>query len=494
MAIARLSVKVGKAGKAAVHAEYIARAGRYAGRLERGEKLEAVEAGNLPAWAAADPGQFWLAADANERANGTTYREFEAALPRELSPVQRADLVREFVTAEIGERHAYLWAIHTPKAADGGEQPHAHIMFSERQADGIERDPDAYFKRYNAKAPEKGGARKGYGPHAGQTLSAAKRAEDLRALRTRWESLTNAHLERAGWDERIDMRSHAARGIDREPERKQLPSAWRGEGRSNVIEFRAARIERDQAAADLRRLIPDPAAALADRQAQHDRLAALRAERLAAFIATKAEQEARANMPPVLDQAPTQRARGGRFQDFGTIPVKETTQERRERTRAEREAQRQARERKILEAIAPAQAPELRAKTVRELAKLREARADRIEQRIEAQQRRLADRREQHAREAPSKGLRVLGRYRAALDTWKAEGAAMDRRSADLDRRCMVARAAERAAPEWATARVVRELPRLDQIAEKELGERREKRLEEYRAKQARERGKGRSR
>jgi hypothetical protein len=467
MAIARLSVKVGKAGKAAAHADYIAREGRYAGRLERGEKLEAVESGNLPAWAATDPGQFWLAADANERVNGTTYREFEAALPRELSPVQRADLVREFVAAEIGERHAYLWAIHTPKAADGGEQPHAHIMFSERQADGIERDPDAYFKRYNAKAPEKGGARKGYGPHAGQTLSAAKRAEDLRALRTRWELLTNAHLERAGWDERIDMRSHVARGIDREPERKQLPSAWRGEGRSNVIEFRAARIERDQAAADLRRLIPDPAAAVADRQAQRDRLE---------------------------NQAPAPRARGGRFQDFGTIPVKETTQERRERARTERNVQRQAREQKILEALAPAQAPELRAKTVRELAKLREARADRIEQRIEAQQRRLADRCEQHAQEAPSRGLRVLGRYRAALDTWKAEGAALERRSADLDRRHAVARAAERAASEWASARVARELPKLDQLAEKEIGERRENRLEEYRAKQARERGQGRTR
>ena len=174
--------------------------------------------------------------------------------------------------------------------------------------------------------------------------------------------------------------------------------------------------------------------------------------------------------------------------------MKETTQERRERTRTERETQRQAREKKILEAIAPAQAPELRAKTVRELAKLREARADRIEQRIEAQQRRLADRREQHAQETPSQGLRVLGRYRIALDTWKAEGAALDRRSADLDRRRVVTRAAERAAPEWASARVARELPQLDQLAEKEIGERREKRLEEYRAKQSTGRGKGRSR
>ena len=86
MAIGRLSIKVGKAGKTGPHAAYITRSGEYA-RLQRGEKLEATEAGNLPAWAEADPLVFWQAADAHERANGTTYREMEIALPRELSPV-----------------------------------------------------------------------------------------------------------------------------------------------------------------------------------------------------------------------------------------------------------------------------------------------------------------------------------------------------------------------------------------------------------------------
>lgn len=45
MAIGRLSMKVGKAGKAGPHAAYIAREGQYANRLERGERLEATEAG-----------------------------------------------------------------------------------------------------------------------------------------------------------------------------------------------------------------------------------------------------------------------------------------------------------------------------------------------------------------------------------------------------------------------------------------------------------------
>lgn len=310
MAIGRLSMKVGKAGKAAPHAAYIARAGQYAERLERGEKLEATEAGNMPAWAQSNPLAFWQAADAYERANGTTYREMEIALPRELSPEQRVALVREFVRQEIGERHAYQWAIHTPTAADGKEQPHVHLMFSERQRDGIERDPEQYFRRYNAKAPEKGGCRKGYGPSAGQTLTRAERAAELKALRGRWESLCNAHLERAGMEQRIDMRSHAERGTGLEPERKQLPSEWRGQGRANVIEFRQARAELAEARQELARAVPDARAEVINleaerqRREQAQREARERAERqrLERMSSRELAQEiARLRPPPVRD-------------------------------------------------------------------------------------------------------------------------------------------------------------------------------------------------
>lgn len=258
MALSRLSMKIGHAGKAAPHAAYIARLGPYANRLRRGEPLEALEWGNLPAWAQHEPLRFWEAADAYERKGGTTYREMELALPRELTPAQRLELVREFVRQELGERHAYLFAVHTPKASDGGEQPHCHLMFSERQRDGIERDPEQYFKRYNAKHPERGGCRKGYGPHAGQTLSKAERIAELKALRHRWETLCNAHLERAGRQERIDLRSHAERGTGLDPEPKQLPSQWRGAGRRAILDYRRARAELLQAQAELQALIPHP--------------------------------------------------------------------------------------------------------------------------------------------------------------------------------------------------------------------------------------------
>lgn len=266
-------MKVGKKGKAAPHAAYIVREGQYAKRLERGEKLEATEAGNMPGWAKAQPQQFWRAADVFERVNGTAYREMEIALPRELEPTQRAELVRAFVRQEIGEHHAYQWAIHTPNAVDGGEQPHVHLMFSERQCDGIDRDPDQYFKRYNAKAPEKGGARKGYGPSAGKTLTAAERAAELKALRERWQVLCNEHLEMAGHGQRIDMRSNAERGINLVPERKQLPSEWRGQGKAKVIELRAARRDAFKAHRELANVMPNVKAEIISLEAERQKRA-----------------------------------------------------------------------------------------------------------------------------------------------------------------------------------------------------------------------------
>jgi len=242
MALARLQMNVGKTGKAAPHAAYICRMGKYENRLKNAERLLKTEAGNMPKWAEENPLKFWEAADEFERSNGTTYREMEIALPRELNERQLVDLVKRWVVQELGEKHAYQWAIHIPKAADGGEQPHVHLMFSERQIDGIDRDPQQYFKRYNSKAPEKGGARKGFGENAGKTLSKAERIEDLKKLRMRWQKTCNDYLHwHTDSKARIDMRSYAERGLDTVAEPKQLPSQWRGQGKQAILELRAAK-------------------------------------------------------------------------------------------------------------------------------------------------------------------------------------------------------------------------------------------------------------
>ena len=208
MATYHCSVKVGGKGKASGHAAYIAREGRHAERAGY-EDLEATGHGNMPSWAEGEPASFWTAADRHERANGATYREIEIALPRELNPAQRQALVLDFIQQEIGERHAHQWAIHNPGAAlAGGEQPHAHLMYSERTIDGIERDPAQYFKRYNAKHPELGGCRK----------DSAGTEERLLETRQRWAEVQNAHLQQHGHAARVDHRSLADQGIERAPE------------------------------------------------------------------------------------------------------------------------------------------------------------------------------------------------------------------------------------------------------------------------------------
>jgi len=208
MASYHCNVKVGGKGKASGHAAYIAREGSYAERAGY-EDLEATGHGNMPSWAEHEPALFWSAADRHERANGATYREIEIALPRELNPAQRQALVLEFIRQEIGERHAHQWAIHNPGAAlAGGEQPHAHLMYSERTVDGIDRDPEQYFKRYNGKHPELGGCRK----------DSAGTEERLLETRQRWAEVQNAHLQQHGHAARVDHRSLADQGIDRAPE------------------------------------------------------------------------------------------------------------------------------------------------------------------------------------------------------------------------------------------------------------------------------------
>jgi Ti-type conjugative transfer relaxase TraA len=208
MAVYHLSVKNGSPGFAAAHAAYIGREGQYADR----DDLQVAESGNLPRWAEHDPSAFWSAADCFERVNGRPFRELEISLPRELNSAQQVELVREFVSNVLGELHAFTWAIHSPEASDGQDQPHVHLMFSERTRDGIERDPEHYFRRWNSKNPEFGGAGKD------RYFSSQKFVWDVRS---EWAETANAYLERAGIEARIDARSYRAQGLDLEPQLKK---------------------------------------------------------------------------------------------------------------------------------------------------------------------------------------------------------------------------------------------------------------------------------
>lgn len=212
MAIARLEVKVGKKGKASPHASYIFREEKYAKPSNDLEKLEGKGHGNMPKWADTNPNIFWRMADEHERKNGSTYREHVIALPRELDENQRHELVKDWIESELGDKHAYQYAIHNPIALDDKEQPHVHLMFSDRLVDDIERAPDQYFKRYNSKKPQLGGAKKANTPKLSKD-----RKDELKAMRERWEQTCNKHLKLANSNARISMKSYKERGIDWQP-------------------------------------------------------------------------------------------------------------------------------------------------------------------------------------------------------------------------------------------------------------------------------------
>ena len=247
MAIYHLSVKTGSrdGGQSArARAQYIAREGK--DEKDRDE-LAHNESGNMPQWAEDDPRHYWAAADAHERVNGRLFVAVECALPKELNEAEQRTLARSFADALTGgERSPYTMALRR----GGGENPHVHLMISERGLDGHDRDAERWFKRYNAKEPEKGGARKS---------RSIKGKEWLENTRRGWARAANRALEGAGRAERIDHRSLEAqraealeRGeLDRAAELARIPGihlgaeryrAARG-GHSRVVELAAA-IER----------------------------------------------------------------------------------------------------------------------------------------------------------------------------------------------------------------------------------------------------------
>ncbi len=177
----------------AAHSDYITRHGNYA---KMGAAVY-VESGNMPDFAQDNPHQFWEAADAHERANGRTYTELQIALPRELSEAENIELARAATQEILGSRFAYTLALHNPEAADKIEQPHFHLMWSERAIDDTTRaiPEEKFFKRNGAKKDRK--------------WNDQNIADELRG---KWAEMMNRALENAGIDQRVDPRSLADQG------------------------------------------------------------------------------------------------------------------------------------------------------------------------------------------------------------------------------------------------------------------------------------------
>jgi ATP-dependent exoDNAse (exonuclease V) alpha subunit len=81
-----------------------------------------------------DRQQLWNAAErAENRSNSRVAREYEIALPHELTKAQRLELVREFA-ADIANRHGVAadFAIHAPHRHGDGRNWHAHLLATTR--------------------------------------------------------------------------------------------------------------------------------------------------------------------------------------------------------------------------------------------------------------------------------------------------------------------------------------------------------------------------
>lgn len=192
-AVKTRSGKVKNAATAKNRFHYITRTSHFKNYKENAsEQIEFVRSGNMPNFAEGKPAEFWEAADIYERSNGRTCSSLVVALPKELNQAQRIELAEAFIT-EFADRYCYPFtcAIHNHVGSLGGqEQPHLHFIYSERHVDDIERTAEQFFKRYNPKDPQKGGAQK----LTADVLGMGK--AQLQLYRQKTEELINESLKR----------------------------------------------------------------------------------------------------------------------------------------------------------------------------------------------------------------------------------------------------------------------------------------------------------
>ncbi|HEY7889876.1 MAG TPA: MobQ family relaxase [Steroidobacteraceae bacterium] len=200
---------------------------------------------------------------AEQKSNSRVAREYQVALPEELSPEQRLVLARAF-SREIADRYnvAVDLAIHAPRPEGDPRNFHAHLLATTREV-----------------------TREGLGPKAGVDMSGEVRSElglppsrqEFRTLRARWAELANEALREANIGARIDHRTLAAQGIDREP-RPRLPWAAVAAARRGERDEIADRIrerhgqplqaKRAQAAGERHPLAPAPPRDMEERRLQ----------------------------------------------------------------------------------------------------------------------------------------------------------------------------------------------------------------------------------
>jgi MobA/MobL family/Large polyvalent protein-associated domain 7 len=187
--------KNGKANSCAELSNYDTRADR-----KNKQDLFSVGSVNLPSFAQGDPQKFWAAADRHERKNGLLARRLILSFPYSIPKQERELLIRKFLHKNCPGLPA-SFAVHDDPSADP-QNPHCHILFSERIDDKIDRDPKTFFSRYNPKNPHLGGAKK--------AVFSMENKDWLIKSRESWACILNARLAP---DKQVSHLKNSERGL-----------------------------------------------------------------------------------------------------------------------------------------------------------------------------------------------------------------------------------------------------------------------------------------
>ncbi|WFU07508.1 Ti-type conjugative transfer relaxase TraA (plasmid) [Rhizobium sp. CB3171] len=173
-------------------------------RKEGVEHTEIVLPEGASADWAVDRSVLWNAAEfAENRKDARVAREFEIALPHELSAEGRLEAARIFAQ-DLANRYgaAVDFAIHAPHEQGDVRNYHAHVMMTTRQVGEDGLGEKTYLEHKNARLLSNG---------------MATTDMQLRDIRQSWENIANSQLQREGLDIRIDHRSHQERGLELSP-------------------------------------------------------------------------------------------------------------------------------------------------------------------------------------------------------------------------------------------------------------------------------------
>lgn len=159
--------------------------------------------GSADAWAN-NRERLWNTAEHSEKqSNSRVAREYQVSLPHELSAARQIALARGF-SRELSDRYkvAVDLAVHLPRPDGDQRNFHAHLLTTTREV-----------------TPRGLGAKAGLDMHPRERrrreLPGSR--QEFISLRERWATLTNEALREANIDARVDHRTLAAQGIDREP-------------------------------------------------------------------------------------------------------------------------------------------------------------------------------------------------------------------------------------------------------------------------------------